>query len=63
MIARTHTIEQAHVAADARAFVACDCSYAWAENPAAAMVHAANAKRFAGTTTKRPARHLGRRTT
>lgn len=63
MIARTHTIEQAHVAADARAVAACGCGYAWAEMPAAASVHAANAKRFAASTTKRPARHLGRRTT
>jgi hypothetical protein len=62
MIARTHTIEQTHVAAEARAYVACGCSYAWAETPAGAMVHAANAKRFAAST-KRPARHLGSRTT
>jgi hypothetical protein len=63
MIARTHTIQQAHVAAGARPYASCACGHAWAEMPAASVVGLANAKRFAATTTKRPARHLGRRTT
>lgn len=61
IFARTNALQPAAAAAGARPYAGTDHGCAWA-HMSAAVGAASNAKRFAATT-KRPARHLGSRTT